>query len=239
MTSSQARVELYVDVFEMAGQKALALSDLKPSQLIRAVLEEFRSLEYLGDEPGDYTLVKAGGGDPLDEAAPLARQVRDGDRLVLVERELPLPPEARRPPQPIYLREPHEDKTYAVQWLPAIIGRRSEHQAHDDLVAVDLRAFTTGLRVSRRHVRMTEEGGCFYIENLSSNPVSLICPGRPGPIPVTAERRPLAAGDVIRLDRSDLELKFIVRPTAAAPAAGAEAAGLPDKAAPQEEAEEA
>jgi hypothetical protein len=221
MSPSQARVELFIDVFEETGQRALALSELRPSQLVQAILQEFHNLEYLGDSADDYCLVKAESGAPLDAELTLdQQQVKKGDRLVLVEREQPLPEGTHRPSLPIYLREPHEAKAYAVQWLPAIIGRRSEHQPHDALVAVDLRSYASGLRASRRHVRLTEADGGFFVENLSnSNPVSLLSPRQPDPVAVTAQRQPLAPGDVIRLDRSDIELKFIVRPVASMPEA--------------------
>jgi hypothetical protein len=218
MSPSQARVELTIDVFEETGQRALALSELKPPQLVNAILQEFHNLEYLGDDADAYYLLRSGSGEPLDAATSLDQQVKQGDWLVLAEQEQPLPGGTRRPSLAIYLREPHEAKAYAVQWLPAIIGRRSEHQPHDELVAVDLRTYETGLRVSRRHLRLTETHGDFYIENLSGNPVSLVSQRRPGPVAVTAARQILAPGDVIRLDRSGIELKFIVRSTAPAPA---------------------
>lgn len=216
MNPSQVRVELTIDVFELTRQRALVLSDLRPSQLVKAILQEFHTLEYLGDNADDYYLVKAESGESLDAESTLdQQQIKKGDRLALVEREMSQPAGTYRPSLPIYLREPHEAKTYTIQWLPAVIGRHSENQPHDELVAVDLRAYTSGLRVSRRHVRLTEDEGGFFIENLSSNPVSLLSTQRPGPIAVTATRRRLAPGDVIRLDRSDIELKFIVRAAAA------------------------
>ena len=186
MSPSQARVELTIDVFEETGQRALALSDLKPPQLVKAILQEFHNLEYLGDDADAYYLLRAESGEPLDAETSLDQQVKQGDRLVLAEQEQPLPDGTCRPSQAIYLREPHEAKAYAVQWLPAIIGRRSEHQPHDELVAVDLRSYESGLRVSRRHVRLTETGGDFYVENLSGNPASLVSQRRTGPVAVTA-----------------------------------------------------
>jgi len=231
MSPSQARVELTIDVFEETGQRALALSDLKPPQLVNAILQEFHNLEYLGDDADAYYLLRAESGEPLDAETSLDQQVKKGDRLVLAEQEQPMPEGTCRPSQAIYLREPHEAKAYVVQWLPAIIGRRSEHQPHDELVAVDLRSYESGLRVSRRHVRLTETRGDFYVENLSGNPASLLSQRWTGPVAVTAQRQILAPGDVIRLDRSGVELKFIVRSTVLAP--------VPDVAGPASADEEA
>jgi hypothetical protein len=213
MNPSQARVELTIDVFEETGQRALVLAELRPSQLVKAILQEFHSLEYLGDDATNYYLVRAEDGEPLDEDSSV-EQCKAGDRLVLKEREAPLPGATCRPSQSIYLREPHQAKTYPIQWLPAVIGRHSENQPHDELVAVDLRSYASGLRVSRRHARLIEEDGHFFIENLSSNPVSLLSAQLPARVAVIAQRQPLAPGDVIRLDRSGIELKFIVRPAA-------------------------
>lgn len=220
MNSSQARIELFIDVFEQAGQRALALSELKPAQLVAAILQEFHALEYLGDSADAYYLVRAATGEPLDAESTLdQQQVQKGDLLVLMERELPLPEGTRRPSVPIYLREPYEARTYPLQWLPAIIGRRSENRPHNELVAVDLSSYASGPRVSRRHVQLTEAAAGFFVQNLLSNPVSLLSPGRwSGAIPVTAAPQKILHNDIIRLDRSEIELKFIVRPTAPAPA---------------------
>jgi hypothetical protein len=233
MNSSQARVELFIDVFEETGQRALALSELKPSELVSAILQEFHDLEHLGDNAEDYYLAKAESREPLDAETSLAKQVRAGDRLMLAEREAPMPGGTRRPPASIYLREQRAAKAFRVPYLPAIIGRRSENQPLDELVAVDLRSFASGLRVSRRHVRLTETGGDFYVENLSTNPVLLISPRWPSPLAVSTDRLTLLPGDIIRLDRSDIELKFILRSAvaAAAPAPGAATSAANDVAA--------
>ncbi len=216
MGQSQARIELFIDVLEEPRQRAMALADLKPPQLVEAILEEFHTMEHLGDSADGYSLVRADSREPLDPAVNLDKQVKAGDRLALVEREAPLPEGTARPQQPVYFREVHAAKAYPVQWLPAIIGRRSEHQPQNELVAVDLRAYATGLRVSRRHVELSMAGGRFYVKNLSTNPASLVSQQQAAPIPITGERMLLTPGDIIRLDRSDIELKFIVREPAAA-----------------------
>jgi pSer/pThr/pTyr-binding forkhead associated (FHA) protein len=99
-----------------------------------------------------------------------------------------------------------------------MIGRRSENRPQNELVAVDLRSYPSGLRVSRRHVRLTEQNGVFFVENLSksNNEVLLLSQDQAAPTPVAADPVPIAPGDVIRLERSDIELKLIVRATPAA-----------------------
>ena len=96
MNPSQARVELTIDVFEETGQRALVLSELRPSQLVKAILQEFHNLEYLGDDANDYYLIRAESGERLDEDSSL-EPLNTGDRLVLKEREVPLPGTTRRP----------------------------------------------------------------------------------------------------------------------------------------------
>lgn len=220
MSPSQARISLIVDVFDEAGQPANVLADLKPPQLVHAILREFHTQEHLGDAAEGYYLARVADGEPLDDETSLGRQLREGERVRLVERLAELPEGAQRPSQPIYLREQHTNRAYPIHWLPAIVGRRSEDQPRNDLVAVDLRGHESGQRVSRRHVRLTERRGRFFVENLSNNPVSLVSPEAAVPQPVGAEPAQLAPGDVIRLDRSDIELKFIARdaqPDAAQP----------------------
>lgn len=219
---TQARIELFIDVFDQAAQRALALADLTPPQLVKAILQEFHSLEYLSDEPANYYLVKAESGEPLSAEQPLSAQVHPQERLALVEREEPLPAGTHRPAWPIYLREMREGKAFKIHWLPAIIGRHSESQPYDERVAVDLRSYPTGLRVSRRHVKLSDDGERFYIENMANNPVLLISTQRPGPLQVEMQPQPIAAGDIIRLERSGIELKFIVRNPPAETATGAE-----------------
>jgi len=221
MSPSPTRIELRIDVFEAASQLALARADLNPPQLVKAILQEFHSLEYLTDEPGDYYLVRAETGEPLAEADPLDQQLKHGDHLALVERAAPLPAGTQRPSQPLYLRDALADKTYPLHWLPAVIGRSSEHQPLDEPVAVDLRANAAGLRVSRRHVRLTETAGQLYIANLANNTASLLSARHPEPVALTIEPQPIFPGDIIRLDRSGIELKLST--ASRAPAAGNEA----------------
>ncbi len=223
--SGSARIALEIDVFEKPAQPALALQDLTPRQLIASILHEFAELEYLGCSPEQYRLVKTSDGVALDEGAPIGTQVRTGERLVLVEVEAPLPAGTIRPSRPIYFREYATGTTYAVGWQPAIIGRSSENVAQNELVAVDLKGLRTGAMISRRHVRLTEEQGRFYVESISPNPLLLrrAVPEAPPengadagnqPAPLTPEsgRREIRPGDMLVFERAGIELKLVVRP---------------------------
>ncbi|RME69677.1 MAG: FHA domain-containing protein [Chloroflexi bacterium] len=210
MSATPNRLELLVDVFEQKQQRALALPDLTPSQLVQAVLQEFRELEYLSDIPENYVLFKAEDKSQLVDDRPLQEQVAPGSRLVLVETRPTLPEGTRRPSQHLYLREQTSGKVYKLHWVPAIIGRPDPNQPHDDWIAVNLESYQTGLRVSRRHAMITETDGQYFVESMSRNPTLLKTPDGEL-IPVGEEKHPLNPGDTIVLERSSISLKFIVR----------------------------
>jgi hypothetical protein len=234
MCASATRIELRIDVFDEKGQEAMVLADLIPPDLVTAILQEFHELEYLGDVASDYRLVREDG-TPLDDTVKLGEQLHSKARIVIEEKEIELPAGTRRPPQNLYLREQSTGKTFRIGWLPATIGRVSESLSHNELVAADLSGFTTGLNVSRRHFILHEEGGIYYVQALSSNPVS-ITPAAPrqdrqeAEPPGETRKRPLYPGDLITLERADISLKFVVRaaPTGQLSAVSAEA-GTPQQ----------
>jgi hypothetical protein len=210
MSTNQKRLDLRIDVFEKPAQWAKPLPNLKPPELVDAILQEFQELEYLGDSSAEYRLVAADNEEAaLQEDVQLAQQVANESRLKLLEVERPLPPGTQRPSQAIYLRDVANGKVYKLHWLPAIIGRPDKNQPHDDRIAVDLESYQTGLRVSRRHAQITEQNGRFFIEGLSRNPTTV--KNDEGAEAVGDRKRPLQHGDLIQLERSNITLKFIVR----------------------------
>jgi hypothetical protein len=213
MTKKQPRIELLIDVFDQPRQRAQVLPQLTPLELIDSILQEFRELEYLGSRPEQYELRRTDGFDLVEEQ-PVQEQLKNGAHLVLAEKERPLPPKAQRPQHAIYLRDPLGRRVYKLHWLPAIIGRTAP-QAGDkgeggELLAVNLAPHANGLRVSRRHAKITASGRHYYIECLADNPTFLR--RNVLTIEVKGERQPLQHGDVIVLERSHIELKFLVRP---------------------------
>lgn len=209
--STQDRLEVNIDIFEKTNQRALAMPELTPPQLVEAILQEFRELEYLSKSPSDYQLLKAKDRSPLDNASPIQKQLGPKERLILVEQEQPLPAEGKRPQDNLYLHELLTGEVYKLNWLPAIIGRHSPNQPYNDLVAVNLEEHAAGLRVSRRHVVIGHEKGAYYVQNMSNNPASIIRDKRDNSIPITTAKQPIQPGDVIFLARSNIVLKFIVR----------------------------
>jgi len=210
MSASQTRLDLRIDVFEAENQWAKPLASLTPPELIAATLQEFRELEYLGSDPDDYVLLKKADQKPLDPEKPLQKQLGNEAHLVLREREQPLPEGTKRPSRPVYLRDQSSGNLFRLDWLPAIIGRPDPNQPHNDWLAVNLEMYPTGLRVSRRHARITEKDGRFYINSLSRNP-TILKKADGSETPIGDKLAPLDNGDVVFLERSNISLKFIER----------------------------
>jgi hypothetical protein len=209
MSDGQNRLELLVDLREAQGQRALVLPALTAEELVREILHEFRALGYLGDTPAHYWLLRAGDRSVLDPAAPLGKEIGAGERLILVEQDLPLPEQTRRPTKHIYLRDEGSGKVYKLHWQPALIGRASPGQQQNALLAVDLADHPQGLRVSRCQAQIEEKDGQFYIRGLSPNPTAI--KGVDGSTTtLDAQRRPLQGGEIVCLERSQIALRFVI-----------------------------
>ena len=210
MSANQARIELFIDILDLRNQRALALANITPPELVEAILQEFRELEYLSNSQVNYRLLKAGDRSPLDNEAPLDKQLTGNERLLLTENDVPLPKNAKRPTKHIYLREQGTDKVYKLHWQPAVIGRIDPRQTHNEWIAVDLALHEMGPRVSRRHIQITEENGQYYAEGLSQNPTT-INDHQGNTRPLNSQKQPLHHGDVLYLENSQIALKCIVR----------------------------
>jgi hypothetical protein len=213
VASSPKYLELRIDIFDRPNQRAQVLGELRPRELVSSILEEFGDeLDYLGADPDVYWLRKARENERLENEATLEDQVRTGDHLVLEEADPDLPAHARRPSQPIYLQDGLTQNAYRIPWLPAIIGRPDPELPDNELVAVDLSTHPAGSRVSRRHLKLWEENGEYWVQATSANPASLVRDrGVEIPVPAGNERERLNPQDILRLDRADITLKFIVR----------------------------
>ncbi len=212
MGASQ-RLDLFIDIFEIKNEPAKVLPNLTPPELVEAILQEFRELEYLSDQPKDYKLIikeKKKGFLMLEDDKPLNQQSLSQRHLMLVESKKQLPDDTKRPTNHIYLREQSAGKVCKLHWQPAIIGRPDKNRKHNDRIAVNLETYETGLRVSRRQAQITENDGKYYIESMSRNPTS-IKDTAGHTRPVTEEKQELQNGEVIHLERSNIFLKFIIR----------------------------
>ncbi len=210
--STGQRIPLQIDVFELPRQRAMVLPDLTPPQLIAAILQEFTELEYLGDAPTGYQLLKGSNRSPLDDKAPIQHQLAGEKQLVLAEKApAKLPEGTAKPSLDIYLRDQGSGQVTKLNWLPAIIGRPDKNQPHDNWVAVDLSAHGGGQRVSRRQAVIGEAGGQFFIASMSGNPTA-VKDAAGNQTAVGQAKHPLNPGDTIVLERSGITLKFIARP---------------------------
>ncbi|MFN8468715.1 MAG: hypothetical protein U0X20_24365 [Caldilineaceae bacterium] len=207
---SAKRLEVQIDVLNRPNQRALPLADLTPPELIAAILQEFRDIEYLGVDGTDYCLLRSEDGMELDPTVELGEQLGAKPHLRLVERPLKVPSGAQRVEEGLYLREEAGGRVFRLAWLPAIVGRSDATLKGDELVAANLESLPTGLRVSRRHIRVTGDGGQYFAECMSSNPASLRR-ANGGTAALGRTRQSLVSGDVLYLDRSEIALKFIVR----------------------------
>lgn len=208
------RLTLWIDVFELPRQQALALPDLTPPELIEAILREFgRDLPYLSEQPADYQLFAQG--QALRDEQPLREQVHDGSRLVLDERTLALPTGTVAPPDAIYLLEQTTNQISKLRWLPAVIGRAGSSQPNDLPLALDLATYPNGLRVSRRHAEIRAGTSGYQIVSLArQNPTVLIRQDQSA-LTIDSQPQPLYHGDQIRLPNSELSFRFMVRATPA------------------------
>lgn len=212
MGAGKDRLDLTIDVLELPAQHAAALWTLSPQELIAATLQEFGELEQLGIDPGDYQLLDAQSGAPLDEKPLDDLFAKDAKEihLKLVEK-LPATPRGAQPaPDPIYLREQATGRVYRLGWLPAIVGRPDRNLPDNQLLAVNLEALPTGLRVSRRHVRLSEQGGQYFVQRMSGNPTLLRRATGETINLLDASRTPIDHGDMIVLERSQITLKFLI-----------------------------
>lgn len=204
-----ARLELLIDVLDREKEQlAAALPDLRPGEFIEAILAEFQEIEYLSRDPWHYRLRRVENGEFLDDEKPLEAQLTKNAHVALVERPVDLPPGTSAPPERIYLREQSSGAVYPLRWLPAILGRLDSSLSQNELVAVNLEPYTTGLRVSRRHARIDYESGAYVIDNLSNNGTTVITEGEEFRLQ-RGRKRTLQNGDLIRLDRSELSLRFM------------------------------
>ncbi len=209
MCAAKKRIELKINVLNLPEQRAHALVDLTPAELVAAILQEFREIEILDTEPAGYRLVRQADQRPLEDGTPLEAQVQEGDHLQLVETPTPIPKGALKSDAELYLRDLTTNRVFKLGWLPAVIGRDDPHLPQNQLVAVNLASFRTGLRVSRRHARVVQQDGEYFIEPLSGNPTAIRV-GDNKQERLTPGRTPLGHGDTIVLERSEIALKFIV-----------------------------
>lgn len=208
MSSESSRLELLIDILDLKEQRANVVSDLRPSDLIKAALNEFtEDLPHLGQSVNAYRFVKADNKSELNHDESLGSQLENNAHLVLTEWVAPTPDGAQATDHALYLSDETAGEVYKLSWFPAIIGRPDKSRPENKLVAVNLEGHQYAQRVSRRHAKITHEQNQFWVESLSSNATELI--RNDEAIPVTDEKQMLEMDDVIRLKRSKILLKVV------------------------------
>jgi len=204
--------KLTISIFDKGDEVAEIQPKLTSTELISAILTEFgQDLSYLSYTPSAYQLLRSDG-TPLIDDTPVGSQLGGQTRLVLAERVPPTPPQATLLPTPLYLRESKSGKVFTLYWSPALVGRSDPSLPDESLLAVSLTGLPHSERVSRRHARITFQGGKYVFECLADNPVVLRTTD--GEIPLTSGRRhQIKPNDVIVLEFSQIQLHVIQRNT--------------------------
>lgn len=196
-------LEVTIDVFDEAGQRAAVLRTLPVRGLIDEVVREFDGLEKSAAQ--SYAVYLKEGNRLLDPNQTLAEQgVADHDELVFGWVQA-----ARAPGRLVIsssrtavLREEQSGMVFPIEWQPAVIGRPHSDPALNRLLAVDVSPLPNSRRVSRRHAQITERDGQYFLESLSPhNPTYM------DGAPVTG-KRPLQPGSRIHLGGSSIALVF-------------------------------
>lgn len=198
--------DVVFDVFDETNQRASVRRDLTVAQLIDAVLLEFEELDTR--EPQHYGLYLDEGRRPLERHKPLPDQgVQPGDRLIFgwardPLRQLRCPLSGARR---FGLLEAATQVLFPIEWQPAVIGRPDADPGHNELLAADLQWLPGNRQVSRRHARITEQAGRYYLEPLAERNPTLLNGRRLS----LGRQVPLKTGDVIGLGSSGIQLEFV------------------------------
>ena len=212
MVMNAALYDLEIRIFDVGVMKAQVVPSLTAHELVEAILLDFTTeLPYLTGHAADYEVRIAGAEIGLDMTKPISQLAGKQPSLLLLERTPSLPQGARSIRPGGYLKEPVSNTVYRLGWQPAILGRAGQNMADNPLLAVNLGSYTTGLRVSRRHAQIIEEGGQYYIESLSSANATSVVDKDGKRTSVQQGRHPLRSGDQVLLDSSDIRLLFLQR----------------------------
>jgi pSer/pThr/pTyr-binding forkhead associated (FHA) protein len=165
-------IDVKIDVFEYADQRASILESLTPAGLILEILKEFDDIT--ADAPEKYAIYLKGMERQLDPDATMAQlDIQPHDELVFdyVRQAIR---QMLEPKDYAFLEEVTTRKVYDIQWQPAVIGRPDSDVGHNIILAVNVQLLPNGRTVSRKHAQITFSEGRYYVEPLAEhNPVFL------------------------------------------------------------------
>jgi hypothetical protein len=194
------------DLFDESSQEVSVRSNLAVSALIAEIKREFS----LPDTT--YAIYLKGNDRPLDPNQSLEQLgIRTGVELIFGREQRRLSQQmiirggnvfqAVSVPGKAFLREDTTGELFEIEWQPALIGRTDPNNPSSrDMITANLEQMAEGRSVSRRHARITELGGQYYLESLvDQNPTVLN-----GDQLLFGEKRGLKNGDKIRVGKIGL-----------------------------------
>jgi pSer/pThr/pTyr-binding forkhead associated (FHA) protein len=198
-------IDVKIDVFEHADQRARVLDSLTPAGLIQEILKEFDDIT--ADAPEKYAIYLKGMDRPLNANYTMTQlDIQPQDELVFdyvrktIRQMLP-------PSQYAILREDSTGKTFDIQWQPAVIGRPTNEVDHDITLAVNVQLIPNGMTISRKHAQITYSDGKYYIEMLAENNLLILN----GKEMVLNSRKEIKNGDVLLAGRNKVPFTFIAQ----------------------------
>jgi pSer/pThr/pTyr-binding forkhead associated (FHA) protein len=165
-------IDVKIDVFEHADQRARVLESLTPAGLIQEILKEFDDIT--ADAPEKYAIYLKGMERPLTPTSTMAElDIQPQDTLVFDYIRQAIR-QMLEPKDYAFLREESTGKVYDIQWQPAVIGRPDSDVGHNIILAVNVQLLPDAMTVSRKHAQITFSEGHYFIEPLAEhNPVFL------------------------------------------------------------------
>jgi FHA domain len=207
---SRQRIDLNIKIAGLEPEPAEVLASLKPSELIAEILREFQAdLLHLSNRPEDYMLCPENSTLPLEEYPLLRLNLTHNALLVLALRPTELPSGAQFLSPVAQLREQSSGTVYHLYWQPAIIGRSDTKKGDNALLAVNLQSYPNGQKVSRRHVRLTQKKGEFFIESLSDTNQTTLVKATGEELVLSQQPQLLENKDCILLNKSGIRLLFL------------------------------
>lgn len=196
-------IDVKIDVFENAGQRARVRKTLTTRDLIQEILKEFDDIP--ADAPEKYAVYLKGDDRPLKADANLIQlDIQPQDELVFDYIRQTLR-RMFKPEQVVYLREESTGRVFDLEWQPGVIGRPTNEADHNLTLSINVQSLPDGMTISRRHAQVTLSEGRYFIEALAeNNPVFV----NGKEVPFNA-RRELKNGDKLVLGRNNVTFTFL------------------------------
>lgn len=196
-------IDVKIDVFENAGQRARVRRTLTARDLIQEILKEFDDIP--ADSPEKYAIYLKGDDRPLKAEANLIQlDIQPQDELVFDYIRQTLR-RMFKPEQVAWLREESTGRVFDLEWQPAVIGRPTNEADHNLTLAVNVQALPNGMTISRKHAQVTFAEGRYFVEALAENNPVLV---NGKEVSVNA-RRELKNGDKLSLGRNNVTFTFL------------------------------